>query len=74
MSATYEVRDSESNSQLTNSCLVKFKRNVKSHKMVMIAAEFLGTAALVFFGCMASIDWIGMPGLYIFFIYQRSIL
>lgn len=75
MSETYVVTDSEANSRLTNSCLIKFKRKVQSRQTVMVAAEFLGTAALVFFGCMAAVDWIGMPGLWFLrniFAYQSS--
>jgi hypothetical protein len=32
--------------------------------IAMIAAEVIGTALLMFFGCMGCIDWIQMPGNY----------
>lgn len=41
------------------------KINAKSNcnkKLIMIIAEFIGTACLVFFGCMGCMDWIKMPG------------
>lgn len=60
MATTYQVR--EENTALTNSCLVKFRTKMNNHKVVMIFAEFLGTFALVFFGCMGAIDWMGLPG------------
>ena len=28
----------------------------------MLAAEFIGTFCLLFFGCMGTLDWIQMPG------------
>lgn len=41
------------------------KTSAKSNfnkKLTMIIAEFIGTACLVFFGCMGCMDWIKMPG------------
>jgi hypothetical protein len=45
------------------------KTDVKSNlnkTIVMLISEFIGTAFLVFFGCMGCIDWIKMPGICLF--------
>lgn len=32
--------------------------------LTVLGAEFIGTACLVFFGCMGCIDWIQLPGIF----------
>lgn len=40
----------------------KAKEFYQSYKLQMLLAEALGAGTLTFWGCMACIDWWGMPG------------
>lgn len=42
------------------------KKKDYNNKVKMLIAEFIGTACLMFFGCMGCIDWIQMPGKFLF--------
>jgi hypothetical protein len=62
MSTTSDVRGSE-NSQNENEAQKKaLKKSRIINGIAMVAAEVIGTALLLFFGCMGCIDWIQMPG------------
>lgn len=40
----------------------KVRKFYASYKLQMLVAEAMGTATLVFWGCMGCIDWWGLPG------------
>ncbi len=66
MPGTLKNRDQSNDKNNDNSSVgtnnkEKKMRNLKEC-LTMLAAEFVGTFLLVFFGCMGLIDWAQMPG------------
>jgi hypothetical protein len=68
MSTDLTIRDQSENpnsehfSISTNELVPEDKRSVLKDCICMLAAEFIGTFCLMFFGCMGTLDWIQMPG------------